>query len=298
MKKWLTVGLLWCFLATGLWAQGVKVFLNNQVFKGRVAGTGSDISLEAKAVFQMLGRHIELAPDADTVRLEEGKNIPVSGGMIRAKDLVAVYGGKYDFNKGLNSVDVYAYDPIAAARKSLVNILKQSKVNSEADFLVLVTLTKQMLTQDLGLTLDNPEKVLLCSKADMLKVGAGSNVGCYVTYSAERKGSGSADYHFYVLKDRSAAHMLSDLAWSWGLTWANLRGLSKNKRLSIGFAYWTSHKVVTRLAGPVPDSRTVSHIQKSSHPEAADGYKELRELENNGGIEAVIKFIKDTGSKS
>lgn len=229
--------------------------------------------------------------------MDEGKDLAVTDGMIRAKDLVTIFGGKYDFNKSLNSVDIYAYDPVAAARKSLIAILRLRAVKSESDFQVCVFLTRQILVQDLGLKLDDPDKVLLCTPAEMAKAGAGGDVGCYVSFMGERHGGGTSNYVFRIRNDQGAVEIISDLAWSWGLTWANLRGVSKNEKLSIGFAYWTSYKAVSRLIGTTSDSHVRSQAQHSGG-QALEGYKELRELEKTGGIEAVIKFIKDTGARS
>ncbi|MBN9415107.1 MAG: hypothetical protein J0I12_06680 [Candidatus Eremiobacteraeota bacterium] len=126
MKKSLIAALI---LSVGLTvgAQNFKVFLNNKPFSGKTAGTPADLYVECQIALKLLGNPTVLEAGATSVELE-GKKLELQDQngllMCRAKDLCSVYGGRYDFNKGMGTVDIYAYDPIAKAKESLARILK------------------------------------------------------------------------------------------------------------------------------------------------------------------------------
>ena len=299
MKSLTLIPFVCVALASSVQAQDVKVFFNNQPFKGKVSGSPADLQLEAGPVLERLGRKAEIAEGTEKIQIDEDKSVPVSNVsgvfMVRAKDVVSAFGGKYDYNKSIGSVDIYAYDPVAAAKKSLATVLKLRKIHNDSDFQVCSVLTRQILVQQLGLTLDTPAQIAMCTPAEMARAGAGGEVSCYVTFSGQRKGDGTANYKFFVRQDQSPGTMIADLAWSWGITWANHKGFVKSEKYSIGFAYWASYKVVSELTRSASE-RSLLEQAKRHHPAAVDGFRELREIDKSGGVEAVVKFMKEKGN--
>jgi len=209
--------LLFLCLTLSLMAQGIKIFVNNKPFPGKTAGAPADLYLECAPTLKLLGSPTQWEAGATEIVLE-GKSLAVvdQAGvpMIRAKDLCTLYGGRYDFNKGMNTVDIYAYDPIAKAKEALARIIKQRTIESEADFAVITLVCRQYLTQTLGLKLTDDVELRLVDKAEMTKL-SGRQLDTYVTYT-KGKGSGTGRYLFHVLQGQSPSETIHSLGWAWG----------------------------------------------------------------------------------
>lgn len=64
----------------------------------------------------------------------------------------------------MGSIDSYAYDPLAAARKALVSVLRQPRITADSDFHVLTTLSRSILQRDLGLKLTEPAELVMVTE--------------------------------------------------------------------------------------------------------------------------------------
>jgi hypothetical protein len=272
-------------------AQSSKVFLNNKPFTGRISGSPSDVMVQADTAMKLLGLNVTIAPEAPSIELEGDKisltwlgDIP----MLRAKDLAQHFGGKYDYNASLGAVDIYAYDPVAAARKSLVAVFRQSKVTSDSDFNVLVTLTKQILVRDLGLKLDTPAQVLFSTPAEIAKAGGGQD-GTFVSFTREARGEGTAGYKFMVRQGLRPATTVNGLAWAWGVTWANQQGAARDMSYNQGFAYWVAFKTLQLLSGP--DLTAALYRRKITNPALQDAFDGFADTDRMGGPEAVLQSV-------
>ena len=284
--------LLFLCLTLSLMAQGIKIFVNNKPFPGKTAGAPADLYLECAPTLKLLGSPTQWEAGATEIVLE-GKSLAVvdQAGvpMIRAKDLCTLYGGRYDFNKGMNTVDIYAYDPIAKAKEALARIIKQRTIESEADFAVITLVCRQYLTQTLGLKLTDDVELRLVDKAEMTKL-SGRQLDTYVTYT-KGKGSGTGRYLFHVLQGQSPSETIHSLGWAWGVQWENLNGDESNEDLSVALGNWTAVAMVKELV-KVDDTRMVLRSSSIS-ARSKDLFKELQTIERTGGVEAVLAYIKN-----
>lgn len=291
MKKTLIAALV-LGLVLSLGAQNFKVFLNNKPFRGKTSGTATDLYVECQAALKLLGNATTLDPSATSVEVE-GKTLELQNQngllMCRAKDLCSAYGGRYDFNKSMGTVDIYAYDPIAKSKEALERILRQKAITSQADFEVMTLVARQYLIQQLGLKLVDDVELKLLTPEEMSKVG-GAGLGCLVTY-IKGSGSGTGRYVFNVESGNSPTETFHSLAWAWGVQWQNLNGDPNKRDLTHGFAEWVSYALIRDLAkvdwsGQILRNSTVDAGSKEM-------FKQLLSIEKQGNIEAVLAFIKN-----
>lgn len=286
---WLLLGLLF---GPGA-AQNVKVFLNNKPFAGKVAGSPGDLYLEMQAVLKALGKAEVLDPAATSLELEgQALALQAQGGvaMCRAKDLCQVFGGRYEFNTSVGTVDIYAYDPTAAAREALKRVLSLSKVSSESDFNTLSLLTRQHLIQSMGLKLDDGAEMKMVNQQEMATASGRGDLGCYVVYRKERKGSGTACYLFHVRSLQSPADTLHGMGWAWGVQWHNLNGNSEDRISSRAFGDWVAYALVRDVA-KLDTYRSI--LRGCESQTEKDLFTQFRDTERTGGIESVLSLIKN-----
>lgn len=285
--------LIWLLLAGLAAAQG-KVFVNNKPFKGKIAGSPADIQVEAAPFFEMIGARFafDASTGKATVDGEEVEVVLVDGTpMLAARAYATKLGGKYTADPKMGSIDIYAYDPMAAARKALVAVLRQPKITNESDFHVLTTLSRSILQRDLGLKLTEPAELVMVTPEEMAKAGAGGNIGAFVRYTKERSGKGTANYHFLVRTEQTPMQVIRHLAWMWGTTWALNQGLDGNNKLTEGFGTWVAFQVTKSLAGNISPGTFLRGYEGSQ----VEGFKKLAEIEATGGVEAVLHYIQEAG---
>jgi len=275
-------------------AQAMKVFVNNKPFKGKVAGSAADIQVEAGPFFETIGAKyaFDAATGKATVDGEEVEVVVVEGTpMLAAKAYAAKLGGKYTSDPKMGTIDIYAYDPLAAARKALVAVLRQPKITNESDFHVLTTLSRSFLQRDLGLKLTEPAELEMVTPEEMAKASGRGDLGAYVRYTKERSGKGTANYHFLVRNGQSPMEIIRHLAWMWGTTWALNQGLDGSNKLTEGFGTWVAYQVTKSLAGNI----SVGTFLRTVDPNHHEGFKKLAEIESQGGVEAVLHYVQEAG---
>ncbi|MBS2036725.1 hypothetical protein JST97_17175 [bacterium] len=291
MKRTLIASLI-LSLGLSLGAQNLKVFLNNKPFPGKTAGGAADLYVECQPALKLLGNTTVLDPAATSVEVE-GKTLELQNQsgllMCRAKDLCSVYGGRYDFNKTMGTVDIYAYDPIAKAKEALERILRQKAITSQADFEVMTLVARQYLIQQLGLKLVDDVELKLLTPEEMSKIG-GSNLSCLVTY-IKGHGSGTGRYIFNVESGNAPLQTFHSLAWAWGVQWQNLNGDESKSDLTHGFGEWVAYALIRDLAKVNWSSQTLRN--STIQPGAKEIFKQLMTIEKQGNIEAVLAYIKN-----
>ena len=280
-------------LTLGLASQNVKVFLNNKPFSGKTAGSPADLYLEMNSVLKVLGKPDTLDPAATSVELEGQKlQLQSQGGvpMCRAKELCQLFGGRYEFNKSVGTVDVYAYDPLAAAREALKRVLSLGKISSEQDFNTLSLLTRQHLIQNFGLKLDDGAELKMVNQQEMAKSSGRGDLDTYVRYRQEYKGTGTACYLFLVRDLQSPSDTLHGMAWAWGVQWHNLNGNADDHTSSRAFGHWVAYALVRDIA-KLDSYRTI--LRGCESQAEKDLFSKFRETERAGGIESVLSYIKN-----
>lgn len=286
------VAALVLMLGLHLGAQNFKVFLNNKPFPGKTAGTPADLYVECGPALKLLGNSTALDPSATQVEVE-GKSLPLQNQngllMCRAKDLCSVYGGRYDFNKGMGTVDIYAYDPIARAKEALERILKQKAISNQTDFEVMTLVARQYLIQQLGLRLVDDVELKLLTPEEMTKIGGGG-LSCLVRYT-KGQGSGTGRYVFNVESGNPPVQTFHSLAWAWGVQWQNLNGDESKDALSVGFGEWVAYAMLRDLAKIDYSAKTLRNPNVDQP--SKDMLKQLITIERQGNVEAVLAFIKN-----
>lgn len=284
--------LLAMLLAAPAWtAPGVDIFVNNKPFKGASSGPPGDLMLEAGPYFALAGG--DFVFDAATGQATlDGSPIPVTvvgqKVFVRAKEMVAQVGGKYSYNPDMKSVDIYAFDPVEAARKAWARIFALRSIDRPLDFQVMATLTRSILTKT-GMDLDFPVELKLSTTEEIVAAGGSPNLTGYSTFHTLPNKTGIADATIYVKKGRSPLATINSLAFGWGAFYCQKIGLPNDMDLLAGVGLWAGYHVLEQLGARI----SADELGTNQTPGERARFQELMKTHEIGGAPAVMKHIRN-----
>ncbi len=289
--------LVWLLLAWTLPALAAppEVFLNNKPFPGAVSGPTTDLMLEAEPFFKMVGGQFRL--DAETGQASlDGEPIPVTvlGGraFVRARHIVEKVGGRYNVNQALGSVDIYAFDPVEAARKAMVRILSMKSIDNDLDFRVMAGVTRGIMTRS-GFDLEFPVELQLATPEEIAAAGGSRDLTALTRCTYHPGGTGIANARVLVRKGQHPLSVMNGLACGWGSLYATRLGLQKREDLTMGLGLWSGYHVLAQLGAPV---RPESWGLKQKPAERAE-FRKFLEIDEQGGPEAVLNALRQMAPK-
>ncbi|MGE0492277.1 MAG: hypothetical protein AB7S38_23900 [Vulcanimicrobiota bacterium] len=287
-RAWIVVLLL----VSPAWA--LEIYVNNRPYQGPTQGAADAIQLEAARLFELLGGDYQVKNDrilfgGETLTLYTSQGQP----MVSARELVDKIGGRYNYNTELGVLDIYAFDPAEAARKSLQRVMSLRTIENETDLAILSRLTRQTLEQKLGLDLaDRVNSIHLATADEIRQAGGPARAACYLNLQAQIGGGGS--YEILVLKGMAPDDTIRALSWAWGVGWARGRGADRNDDLLRGFGEWTAYRVLRALT-EVRSSETVFRRYEQVDPRAIAAARRLVEVESLDGPPAVLEYMLSHG---
>lgn len=290
----LTLAVLFLFaLAGAARAAGPEIYINNKPFKGACSGPATDLMLEAEPYFKLAGGDFQFDAKTGTATLDGAPiTVTVQGEkvFVRAKEMVSLVGGRYNANAALGTVDIYAFDPVEAARKAWVRVFALPAIHNDVDFQVMATLTRGILTKELGMDLDFPVELVLATPEQIQALSGHGGLGAYTRATYRDSGSqGIANATILVNKGQSPAITMQFLAGGWGTLWVARQGFQTNDALLDGVSLWTSYFVLDQLGARIAPA---SWGTAQSEP-ARREFLRLLDLQRTGGAPAVITSLKN-----
>lgn len=279
-------------LAGQVCAGGMEIYINNKPFKGASSGPATDLMLEAGPYFQLAGGDFQFDADTGKATLDGAPlNVTVQGPkvFVRAKEMVSLVGGRYNANAALGTVDIYAFDPVEAARKAWARVFGLPAITNETDFQVMATLTRGVLTKELGLDLDFPVELVLSTREE-IKALSGRDLDGYTMATFRDEGTkGLANAKIMVARGNPPIITMQLLAGGWGSLWTARQGFQSNEALIGGFSLWSGYYVLDRLGAKMdPGSWGVSRGEA-----ARAEFRRLLDLQKTGGGPAVVNSIRN-----
>ncbi len=290
--------LVWLLLALTLPALAApfEVYLNNKPFPGAVSGPAGDLMLEAGPYFKITGGQFRFDGGTGQASLD-GESIPVTvvdgRAFVRAREMVKRVGGRYNVNQALGTVDIYAFDPVEAARKAMTRILSMKSIDNDLDFRVMASVTRGIMTRS-GFDLDFPVELLLATSEEIVAAGGGRDLGTLTRWTYRPGGTGIANAKVLVLKGRSPLMTMDGLACGWGSLYAARLGLNKQEDLTLGLGLWAGYHVLEQLGAPV---RAESWGVKQKPAERAE-FRKFLEIDQQGGPKAVLNALQQIAPKT
>ncbi len=275
--------------APGQAAPGLEVFVNNKPFKGATSGAPGDLMLEAVPYFELAGGAFRFDADTGRATLDDSP-IPVtmvSGRVfVRAREMVARVGGKYTFNAAMGSVDIYAFDPVEAARKAWARVFAMRAIDRDLDFQVMATLTRTILTRT-GMDLGFPVELRLATPEEIVAAGGSPDLASFSTFRTLPNNKGIAAATIHVRRGRSPQATMNSLAYGWGVFYCQKVGLPSDKDFLGGVGLWAGYHVLEELGTRVPADQWGAAQPQDQRAR----FLELFKIHEMGGAPAVMKHL-------
>lgn len=280
-------------LAGHAWAAGTEIYVNNKPFKGACSGPATDLMLEAEPYFKLAGGDFQYDAEKGTATLDGAPiTVTVQGNkvFVRAKEMVSLVGGRYNANAALGTVDIYAFDPVEAARKAWARVFALPAIQNDVDFQVMATLTRSVLTKDLGMDLDFPVELVLATPEQIQAVSGHAGLGAFTRATYRDSGSqGIANAAIMVNKGQSPIVTMQFLAGGWGTLWVARQGFQANDAVLDGVSLWTSYYILDQLGARLPPATFGPTIPEAGRRE----FLRLLDLQRTGGAPAVITSLRN-----
>lgn len=292
MRKFGLVLVILIALAGHAWGAKTEIYVNNKPFKGASSGPPTDLLLEAEPYFALAGGTYKFDAATGTATLD-GSPIPVTVQgtrvFVRAREMASLVGGRYNANADLGTVDIYAFDPVEAAKKGWARIFALPAITNETDFQVMATLTRGLLTKQLGMELDFPVELVLATAEEIQAASGRAELGGFISSTYHGSGGGIANARIMVLKGFPPAGTMNFLAGGWARLWVARLGLPTNDALKEGFGLWASYYVVSQLGARIPPA---SWGAAQSEPGRRE-FLRLLDLEKTGGPVGVVTSVRN-----
>ncbi|MCA9792712.1 MAG: hypothetical protein KC910_12985 [Candidatus Eremiobacteraeota bacterium] len=275
-------------------AWALEIYVNNKPYQGPTSGSAKSIQLEAGKLFALLDGDFQVK-NGRILFGGESLTLYTSQGhqMVSARELVDKIGGRYAYSADLDVLDIYAFDPAEAARKSLERVMALRTIENETDLAVLSRLTRQTLESKLGLDLqDRVNSIHLATADGIRQAGGPANAACYLNPQAQIGGGGS--YNILVLKGMAPDDTIRALSWAWGVGWARGHGDDHDDDLLRGFGEWTAYRVLRELT-KVRSPETVFRRYERADPRAIAAARRLVEVESLDGVDGVLEYMDSHG---
>jgi hypothetical protein len=263
--------------------------VNNKPFKGASSGPPSDLMLEAGPYFELAGGDFRYDASTGQATLDGSQvAVTVVGDkvFVRAKEMAAQVGGKYNYNAAMGSVDIYAFDPVEAARKAWARIFALRSIDRDLDFQIMATLTRSILTKT-GLDLDFPVELKLSTPEEIVAVGGRADLSSFSTFRTMPNRKGIANATIYVRKGQSPRATMNSLAYGWGIFYCQKAGLPNSRDFLGGVGLWAGYHVLEQLGTKVPANQWGTAQQADERAR----FQELYKIHEMGGAPAVMKYL-------
>lgn len=283
--------LLLCLAGPTLAAPKTEIFVNNKPFRGASSGPAADLLLEAAPYFKLAGGEFKYDAETGLATLDGSPvEVTVVGEkvFVRAKEMASLVGGRYSVNAALGSVDIYAFDPVEAARKAWARIFSMRAITNEQDFQVMATLTRGILT-DAGLDLDFPVELKFSSPQEIVAAGGTAEMRSFTYATVRSSGSGIGHATIYIRSGQAPTPTMSGLGYGWGVFYCRRLGISQPESMLGGVGLWAGYYVLHELGVRMPAERW------GTGQDAADRahFLDLVKIFEAGGAEAVVTSLKN-----
>lgn len=172
-------------------------------------------------------------------------------------------------------------------RKERARVLGQFRLSEQKDFDVLLGVTQKEVVEDLGLKVQAPVRFHFSTPAQMQEAGAGANSGAWLVYKAFKDKS-KREYDMYLLQGKSPGWTYAKIAYTYALVWAIQNAAGERPNVEESFAQWMEYRTRAQTV-EYPAENFLMSLRNPAHQQMC---RQLIELEEGGGAEAVLSYVR------